>query len=49
MARSDSFLDALASVPLFAACSRKELQLVAKQGEHRNDGVGGAEIDADGL
>jgi CRP-like cAMP-binding protein len=36
MARSDSFLDALASVPLFAACSRKELQLVAKQGEHRS-------------
>jgi CRP/FNR family transcriptional regulator, cyclic AMP receptor protein len=35
MARSDSFLDALASVPLFAACSRKELQLVEKQGEHR--------------
>ena len=35
MARSDSFLDALASVPLFAACSRKELQQVAKQGEHR--------------
>jgi CRP/FNR family cyclic AMP-dependent transcriptional regulator len=35
MARSDSFLDALASVPLFSACSRKELQLVAKQGEHR--------------
>ena len=35
MPRSDSFLDALASVPLFAACSRKELQLVAKQGEHR--------------
>ena len=35
MARSDSFLDALDSVPLFAACSRKELQLVEKQGEHR--------------
>jgi CRP-like cAMP-binding protein len=35
VARSDSFLDALASVPLFSACSRKELQLVTKQGEHR--------------
>jgi CRP/FNR family cyclic AMP-dependent transcriptional regulator len=35
MARSESYLDALASVPLFAACSRKELQQVAKQGEHR--------------
>lgn len=35
MARSDSFLDALAAVPLFSACSRKELQLIAKQGEHR--------------
>jgi CRP-like cAMP-binding protein len=36
MARSDSYLDALASVPLFSACSRKELQLVARQGEHRS-------------
>jgi CRP/FNR family transcriptional regulator, cyclic AMP receptor protein len=35
MARSESYLDALASVPLFAACSRKELQQVAKQGEQR--------------
>ena len=40
MARSDSFLDALALVPLFSACSRKELQLVAKQGEHRSVGSG---------
>jgi|SRR4051794_5831171 CRP-like cAMP-binding protein len=36
MARSDAYLDALAAVPLFAACSRKELQLVEKQGEHRS-------------
>jgi len=42
MARSDSFLDALASVPLFAACSRKELQLVEKQGERRTVTAGTA-------
>jgi CRP-like cAMP-binding protein len=33
MARSDSFVDTLASVPLFSACSRKELQMVAKSAE----------------
>jgi CRP-like cAMP-binding protein len=32
MARSDPYVDALGSVPLFSACSRKELGLVAKQG-----------------
>lgn len=32
MAR-DAFLDHLAEVPLFAACSRKDLQLVAKRAE----------------
>jgi CRP-like cAMP-binding protein len=32
MAR-DAFIDHLASVPLFAACSRKDLQLVAKRAE----------------
>ena len=33
MARSDSFVETLATVPLFAACSRKELQLVAKSAD----------------
>ena len=34
MARSDSFVETLATVPLFSACSKKELQLVAKRAEH---------------
>jgi CRP/FNR family cyclic AMP-dependent transcriptional regulator len=34
MARSDSFVDTLASVPLFSACSKKELAMVAKSAEH---------------
>ena len=33
MARNDEFMDALASVPLFSACSRKDLGLVAKRAE----------------
>ena len=33
MARHDAFLDHLQQVPLFAACSRKDLQLVAKRAE----------------
>ncbi len=33
MARSDSFVETLATVPLFSACSKKELQLVAKSAE----------------
>jgi CRP-like cAMP-binding protein len=33
MARNDPFVDALATVPLFSACSRKELQLVARSAE----------------
>lgn len=33
MARSDPFVDTLATVPLFSACSRKELQLVARGAE----------------
>jgi CRP/FNR family transcriptional regulator, cyclic AMP receptor protein len=33
MARSDSFVDTLATVPLFSACSKKELQMVAKSAE----------------
>ena len=34
MARSDPFLETLASVPLFSACSKKELQMVAKSADH---------------
>jgi CRP-like cAMP-binding protein len=33
MARSDPFVDILATVPLFSACSKKELQLVARGAE----------------
>jgi CRP-like cAMP-binding protein len=33
MARRDAFIDHLQEVPLFAACSRKDLQLVAKRAE----------------
>ena len=33
MARSDAFVDTLATVPLFSACSKKELQMVAKSAE----------------
>jgi CRP-like cAMP-binding protein len=34
VARSDSFVETLATVPLFSACSKKELQMVAKSAEH---------------
>ena len=34
MARSDPFVETLATVPLFSACSRKELQMVAKSADH---------------
>ena len=33
MARTDPFVDTLATVPLFSACSKKELQLVAKSAD----------------
>jgi CRP/FNR family transcriptional regulator, cyclic AMP receptor protein len=33
MARSDRFVETLATVPLFSACSKKELQLVARGAE----------------
>ena len=33
MARKDAFTEHLASVPLFSACSKKELQLVARRAE----------------
>ena len=33
MARTDSFVDTLGTVPLFSACSKKELQMVAKSAE----------------
>jgi CRP-like cAMP-binding protein len=34
MARRDAFIDHLQQVPLFAACSRKDLQLVARRSEN---------------
>jgi len=34
VARSDPFVETLATVPLFSACSKKELALVAKSAEH---------------
>jgi CRP-like cAMP-binding protein len=34
MARSDAFVETLATVPLFSACSKKELQMVAKAADH---------------
>jgi CRP/FNR family cyclic AMP-dependent transcriptional regulator len=34
MARNDAFVDTLATVPLFSACSKKELQMVAKAADH---------------
>src|SRR4051794_20518769 len=33
MARRDAFIDHLQQVPLFAACTRKDLQLVARRAE----------------
>jgi CRP/FNR family transcriptional regulator, cyclic AMP receptor protein len=33
MARRDAFIDHLKQVPLFAACSRSDLQLVARRAE----------------
>jgi CRP/FNR family cyclic AMP-dependent transcriptional regulator len=33
MARRDSFVDTLATVPLFSACSKKELAMVAKSAD----------------
>jgi len=40
MARPDPYVDALGSVPLFSACSRKELALVAKQGVRQSADAG---------
>jgi CRP/FNR family cyclic AMP-dependent transcriptional regulator len=40
MARRDAFLDHLQQVPLFAACSRKDLQLVARRAENIKVGAG---------
>jgi CRP-like cAMP-binding protein len=34
MARPDPFVETLATVPLFSACSKKELQMVAKAADH---------------
>jgi CRP-like cAMP-binding protein len=40
MARRDTFIDHLQEVPLFAACSRKDLQLVARRAEDVRVGSG---------
>jgi CRP/FNR family transcriptional regulator, cyclic AMP receptor protein len=40
MARRDAFIDHLQQVPLFAACSRKDLQLVARRAEDVRVGAG---------
>jgi CRP-like cAMP-binding protein len=40
MARSDAFVETLATVPLFSACSKKELALVAKGAEHLSVAAG---------
>jgi CRP-like cAMP-binding protein len=53
MARSDAFVDTLSTVPLFSACSKKELQMVAKSAERVmipagrtvvNEGAAGSEF-----
>jgi CRP-like cAMP-binding protein len=44
MARHDVFIDHLQQVSLFAACSRKDLQLVAKRAEEIRVGPGKALI-----
>ena len=36
MPQRDAYLDHLASVPLFSACSRKELQKIAKASDELN-------------
>jgi CRP/FNR family transcriptional regulator, cyclic AMP receptor protein len=40
MARSDPFVETLATVPLFSACSKKELQMVAKSADRVTVAVG---------
>ena len=40
MPRRDAFVDHLAEVPLFSACSRKDLSLVARRGEDVHVGAG---------
>jgi CRP-like cAMP-binding protein len=44
MARHDAFIDHLQQVPLFAACSRKDLQLVARRAENVKVSAGKALI-----
>ena len=34
MPRSNSFVETLSTVPLFSACSKRELQMVAKSADH---------------
>jgi CRP/FNR family cyclic AMP-dependent transcriptional regulator len=47
MARRDAFIDHLQQVPLFAACSRKDLQLVARRAEDVRV-VGGKSLISEG-
>jgi CRP-like cAMP-binding protein len=47
MARPDPFVETLATVPLFSACSKKELGLVAK-GAERLDAAPGKVIVSEG-
>jgi CRP-like cAMP-binding protein len=44
MARSDPFVEHLATVPLFSALSKKDLQLVAKQAEQVRASAGQAVV-----
>src|SRR4029078_13056180 len=48
MARRDAFIDHLQQVPLFAACSRKDLQLVARRAEDVKVAAGKGLISAGG-
>ena len=45
MARHDAFVDHLKQVPLFAACSRKDLQLVARRAEEVRVAAGTAIVN----
>ena len=45
MARTDSFVDTLGTVPLFSACSKKELQMVAKSADRLSVAAGGVIVN----
>jgi CRP/FNR family cyclic AMP-dependent transcriptional regulator len=48
MARHDAFIDHLVRVPLFSACSKKDLQLVAKRAEDVKVDAGKLLVSVDG-